>query len=96
MRYEPFILDYDGTYDIPDPDNDNFPTVYFVLEGTMDKVCQLADLASKTFQQVKNNRGIRDIFEELLVKNGTAFLHVGDLQIPFHERQEDYLAESIC
>lgn len=96
MRYELFILDYDGTYDIPDPDNDMFPTVYFIAEGTTYKVCQLADLASETFHQTEDDRCIEDIFEELLVENGITFLRVGNLQIPFEERQEDYLVDSIC
>lgn len=96
MRYDLFILDYDGTYDIPDPDNDMFPTVYFIAKGNTSKVCQLADLASETFHQVDDGRTIGNIFEELLVENGITFLRVGDLQIPFEERQEDYLADSIC
>lgn len=95
MKYELFILDYDGTYDIPDSNNDMFPTVYFIAEGSTYKVCQLADLASETFHQVEDNRSIGDIFEELLVGNNITFLRVGDLQIPFEERQEDYLADSI-
>lgn len=96
MKYELFVLDFDGTYDIPDPDNDNFPTVYFIPEGTAHKVCRLADLASETFHQIDDDRAIGDIFEELLIENCITFLHVGDLQIPFNERQEDYLADSIC
>lgn len=95
MKYELFILDYDGTYDIPDPDNDMFPTVYFIPEGTTYKACRLADLASETFHQIDDGRAIGDIFEKLLVEYGIAFLRVGDLQIPFEERQEDYLADSI-
>lgn len=96
MRYESFVLDYDSTYDIPDPDNDMFPTVYFIPEGTTYKACQLADLASETFHQIDDERAIGDIFEKLLVEYGIAFLRVGDLQFPFEERQENYLADSIC
>lgn len=96
MKYELFILDYDGTYDIPDTGNDMFPTVYFVPERTAHKVCQLADLASETFHQIDDGRAIGDIFEKLLVEYGIAFLRVGNLQIPFEERQEDYLVDSIC
>lgn len=96
MKYELFVLDFDGTYDIPDPNNDMFPTVYFITEGTTSKVCQLADLASETFHQIDDDRGIGDIFEGLLTESGITFLRVGDLQIPFEKRQEDYLADSIC
>ena len=96
MRYEPFVLDFDSTYDIPDSEIDMFPVVYFIPEGMSTKVEQIADLASETFHLIEDDRCIGDIFEDLLTENQIAFLLVGNLKIPFEDRQRDYLTDAVC
>lgn len=98
MIYEPFVLDFDGTYDLPDPENDIFPLVYFIPVEMGVRVKALADLASEMFlknDQTEDDRCIADIFEYLLEEQGIVYKCIGELKIPFEERAQDYLTDAI-
>ena len=92
-----FVLDFDGTYDLePEDEYGVEPVVYLIPKESEAAACRYAQLASKMFMESENETMcIGDYFEQLLKANDIQFQIVGDLHIPFGERQEDYLDDSI-
>ena len=96
-----FVLDFDGTYDLDgsDPEDEYGvePVVYLIPKASETAVCRYARLASKMFLESENETlCIGDYFDQLLKANGIPFQIVGDLHIPFRERQWCYLDEGIA
>lgn len=93
-----FVLDFDGAYDLePEDEYGVAPVVYLIPKASEAAVCRYARLASKMFLESENETlCIGDYFDQLLKINDIPFQIVGDLHIPFEERQEDYLDDSIA
>lgn len=89
-----FVLDFDGTYNLEDlEDYGVSPAVYLVPERSIEKIQALAVEAEEEFSEALSDDPIGDIFARMLKENGIPFQFVGSLEIPFGERQEDYLAD---
>lgn len=98
MKYTFFVLDFDGTYDLEDPEDYGVePSVYFIPEDKVDQVTKIAHNAHNEFHdnEDENDMCIGDLFEVALKENGINFQLVGSLHIPFGEREKDYLAYRI-
>ena len=93
-----FVLDFDGTYDLePEDEYGVEPVVYMIPKESETAVFRYARLASKMFLEAEDNTlCIGDYFEQLLTSNNIPFQVVGNLHIPFGERQWDYLDDSIA
>lgn len=93
-----FVLDFDGTYDLEPEDGYGVePVVYLIPKENETVVFRYARLASRMFIESENEiMCIGDYFEQLLKANNIPFQIIGDLHIPFEERQEDYLDDSIA
>lgn len=92
-----FVLDFDGTYDLEPGDEYGVePVVYMIPKESETAVIRYARLASKMFLESENETlCIGDYFDQLLKANDIPFHIIGDLHIPFEERQVDYLDDSI-
>lgn len=93
-----FVLDFDDTYDLePEDEYGVEPVVYMIPKESETAVFRYARLASRMFLEAEDNTlCIGDYFEQLLKSNNIPFQIVGDLHIPFEERQWDYLDDSIA
>lgn len=93
-----FVLDFDGTYDFePEDEYGVEPVVYMIPKESETAVFRYARLASRMFLEAEDNTlCIGDYFEQLLKSNNIPFQVVGNLHIPFRERQWDYLDNSIA
>lgn len=96
--YSLFVLDFDRTYDFEDPDDYGVrPSVYLIPEEKLMEVRKLADEAHRKFHDDEycNGNCIGDYFEEVLEENGTWWQCVGELNITFGERKQDYLSDHV-
>lgn len=92
--YTLLILDYDATYDNePEDEFGISPSVYLIPLDKQIKVESLANTAHDMFHSIDTSETIGDIFEDLMKANGIKYHHVGELKIPFGERQVDYLPD---
>lgn len=92
-----FVLDFDGTYDIEEPDSDGVqPLVYLIPLDRQKDVEHYAAMASQDFNSDENGcMTITDYFEEWMKNNNCDFRCVGSIDLTFAERQVDYLADYI-
>lgn len=93
-----FVLDFDGTYDNEDEESYGVePLVYLIPLDRQIDVERIAYAASKEFNENADGSDmcIGDLFEQELEAKGIEFQQVGNLHIPFHERETDYLADYI-
>lgn len=89
-----FVLDFDGTYDLEFGDMGVEPVVYLVPEDA--EVYKLARKASEMFHgDMESDWSIGDYFEDLMKKADIEYQEVGYLNIPFEERQVDYISNNI-
>lgn len=98
MTYTFFVLDYDGTYDNEFDTLGVCPSVYAIDINKQLDVERLAKKSHDLFHgQVYKyeNQTIGEIFEELLRENNVNWLYVGHFEVPFKDRQVDYLADYI-
>lgn len=97
--YTLLVLDFDGTYDMePDDSYEVEPLVYLIKEEDQLRSEQLARKASETFNDIESNdrdTPIGDLFERYMEKENIFFQLIGELKIPFGERQIDYLPDYI-
>ena len=92
--YTLLILDYDATYDNePEDEFGVSPSVYLIPLDKQIKVESLANTAHDMFHSIDISVTIGDIFEDLMKANGIKYQYVGSLEIPFGERQVDYLPD---
>lgn len=91
-----FVLDYDGTC-AKTPDGIGIaPTVYLIPASRQKDVEQLAQYAREAFVNgAEELTLISDYFEIFMQEENVKYQRVGDLEIPFGERQIDYLADYI-
>ncbi len=92
-----FVLDFDwtysieGYYDIGVP-----PVVYLIPQSKIKEVQKCASRASEDFGCSEDGDwGIGDYFEEYMKEMNIPFKEIGDINIPFGERQHNYLADYI-
>lgn len=92
-----FVLDFDGTYDIEEPDSDGVqPLVYLIPLDRQKDVEHCAAMASQDFHSDKcSSETITDYFEERMKNNNCDFKLIGSIDLTFGERQVDYLADYI-
>lgn len=93
-----FVLDFDGTYDNEEEGGYGVtPSVYLIPLDKQIEVEKIAYAASKEFHDNVDESGecIGDLFEHRLKTKGIEFQLVGGLDIPFEERETDYLADYI-
>lgn len=93
-----FVLDFDGTYDNEEEGGYGVtPSVYLIPLDKQIEVERIAYAASKEFNENVDESGecIGDLFERRLKSKGIEFQLVGGLDIPFEERETDYLADYI-
>lgn len=90
-----FVLDFDGTYDNEGEGMGVTPLVFLVPDEDMLCVEKLAQNAGKDFWEITDDRTIGDLFSDYLTKEHIPYHIVGDIKLPFKERQKDYLLESI-
>lgn len=93
--YTLLILDFDLTYDNePEDELGVSPSVYLI---PLDKQIEVEKLASRAHDMFHSSHdiflSIGDIFEDLMKANRIKYQYVGSLEIPFGERQVDYLAD---
>lgn len=96
--YSLFVLDFDRTYDFEDPDDYGVrPSVYLIPAEKRSEVRELAYEAHRKFHEDEDCNGncIGDYFEEGLEKNEIWWKYVGDLDVPFGERKQDYLSDYV-
>lgn len=95
--YTFLILDFDGTYDMePEDSYEMEPMVYLIKEKDQLKAEQLARKASKAFNDTEGedwDTPIGELFEKYMEKENIFFQLIGELRIPFGERQTDYLPD---
>lgn len=98
MIWTLFVLDLDGTYNNAEPDSLGVaPFVYLIPLENQKDVEFYAKQASATFHQpdYEYDSCIGDLFEEFLEQNGITFKPVGSIEVPFSQRQTDYIADYI-
>ena len=95
--YTFLVLDFDGTYDIePEDSYEVEPSVYLIKEKDQLKAERLARKASEAFNDTEGEdwgTPIGELFEEYMEKESIFFQLIGELRIPFGERQTDYLPD---
>ena len=95
--YTFLVLDFDGTYDMEPEDSYGMePMVYLIKEKDQLKAWQLARKASEAFNDIEGDdcgTPIGELFEEYMEKENIFFQLIGELRIPFGERQTDYLPD---
>ena len=95
--YTFLVLDFDGTYDMePEDSTEMEPSVYLIKENEQLKAEQLARKASEAFNDTEGEdwgTPIGELFEEYMEKESIFFQLIGELRIPFGERQTDYLPD---
>ena len=102
-NYSIFVLDYDNTYsneligsDDPSSEMGIMPNVYLVPTVRTEDVREAAIYAHDTFhQEEENSECIGEYFEDYLRTNGIFFEYIGELKIPFLNRQGSYLSEKV-
>lgn len=95
MMWTLFVLDMDVTYG---EDHGIPPYVYLIPMDRQRDVEHYAVMASQDFNAEENeqlNKGIIEYFEEWMGNNDVEYRRVGTLDIPYGERQVDYLADYI-
>ena len=101
MLWNLFILDFDGTYDNESYGNEQeevygvMPSVYLIPAGKECQIKRIAYEAERDFLDAEDDQCIGDYFEEKLELEKIPFQFVGSLEIPFDERQKEYLADYI-
>ena len=97
QMYTFLVLDFDGTYDIePEDSYEVEPSVYLIKEKNQLKAERLARKASEAFNDTEGEdwgTPIGELFEEYMEKESIFFQLIGELRIPFGERQTDYLPD---
>ena len=97
--YTFLILDFDGAYDMePEDSTETEPLVYLIKEKDQLKAERLARKASEAFNDTEGEdwgTPIGELFEEHMEKESIFFQLIGELRIPFGERQTDYLPDYI-
>lgn len=95
--YTFLVVDFDGTYNTePDGSYEVEPLVYLIKEEDQLRSEQLARKASETFNDIESDDWdipIGDLFERYMEKEDIFFQLIGELKIPFGERQIDYLPD---
>lgn len=95
--YTFLVLDFDGTYDMePEDSYEMEPLVYLIKAEDQMKAENLALKASAAFNDTSNEDSdtpIAELFEKYMEEEKFFFQKVGELHIPFGERQTDYLPE---
>lgn len=99
MVWTLFVLDMDCTYSNEDTESIGVqPLVYLIPLQEQKKVESCARKACDDFF-LKDNENldlcIADYFEEELKNDGIDFKLIGSIDLPFGERQVDYLADYI-
>mgnify|MGYP005766855259 CR=1 FL=1 len=98
MYYSLMVLDFDGTYNNPSESGGYGvePAVYLIPENRKEEIGQIAEQAAEEFHTSDNGADcIGDIFERLMTTKGIFFQCIGLLKIPFDQRQEVYLSDSV-
>lgn len=102
-NYSIFVLDYDNTYSNELIGSDDtlsemgiMPSVYLVPTVRTEDVREAATYAHDMFyQEEENSECIGEYFEDYLRNNGIFFEYIGELKIPFLNRQGSYLSEKV-
>ena len=93
-----FVLDYDETYNCCDDEEPNgvTPSVYLIPLDKQKEVERCATDAHDSFHTDEDSDFcITDYFEQHLSANGIKFKFIGEIELPFKERQVNYLADYI-
>lgn len=94
MVYTFLVLDFDGTYDNEDTEDLGVcPSVYLIPLKDQVAAERCVRKAHIHFHKEESDSCLGDLFEDELKKENIFFQHIGDLCIPFGERQVDYLAK---
>lgn len=94
MKHTLLVLDFDGTYNNEQEDELGVsPSVYLIPLDKQIEVERLANTAHDIFHSSCGFACIGDIFENLMKANRIKYQYVGSLEIPFGERQVDYLPD---
>ena len=95
--YTFLVLDYDGTYDMePEESLEMEPMVYLIKEKDQLNAERLARKASEAFNDTEGDdwdTPIGELFEQYMKEENIFFQFIGELRIPFGERQTDYLPD---
>ena len=95
--YTFLVLDFDGTYDMEPKDSYEVePSVYLIKEKDQLKAERLARKASKAFNDTEGDdwgTPMGELFEQYMKEENIFFQLIGELRIPFGERQTDYLPD---
>lgn len=95
--YTFLVIDFDGTYNMePEDSYEVQPLVYLIKEKDQLRAEQLARKASEAFNDTEEDdwsTPIGDLFERYMEKENIFFQLIGELKIPFGERQIDYLSD---
>lgn len=98
MIWTLFVLDFDGTYSLEKEDELGVaPVVYLVPENKLVEVQKCAFDAGMKFgyNDELDSGCIGDYFAEFMNEQEIPFKEVGNIEIPFGDRQVDYLADYI-
>lgn len=99
MIWTLFVLDFDGTYSLEDPDDLGVqPVVYLIPQDKIVEAQKCAFNASQKFgcNDEFGTDCIGDYFKEYMDEKGIPVKEVGSIDLTFGERQVDYLADYIA